>query len=270
METVEVAPHITALVTPVPVPGLGFLPVNAFVIASSGSPILVDTCVTQPAGEFVAGVSSVVDPADIRWIWLTHADRDHTGALQEMLAAAPRATVITNFISVGHLMTGPEPLPLDRVHVVNTGERVDIGDRELVAFRPPLFDNPGTVGFFDPAGRILVSSDCFGAPMATLEDTLVPDVAAIPDDQRIAGQLVWGSADSPWVHSVDESKFAASLDSVRAFDPSLVLSTHVPAIHGDLERHLDTLAKLPGSTPWVGPDQAALQAMLAELEPAGA
>ena len=185
-----------------------------------------------------------------------------------MLAAAPRARVITNFISVGHLMAGPEPLPLERVHVVNPGDRVDVGDRELVAFRPPLFDNPGTVGFFDPSGRTLVSSDCFGGPMSTLEDALVPDVAAIPTEQRIAAQLVWGSADSPWVHSIDESKFAASLDSVRRLDPSLVLATHLPSIHGNLESHLDALAKLPGSSQWVGPDQAALEAMLAEMEPA--
>lgn len=270
METVEISPEITAFVTPMPVPGIGFLPVNAFLIRSSGSPILVDTCVTVAPGEFVSALSAVVDPPDILWIWLTHADRDHTGSLQEMLVAAPQARVITNFISVGHLMTGPEPLPMDRVYLVNSGDRVDVGDRELVAFRPPLFDNPGTVGFFDPNGRILVSSDCFGAPMATLENALVPDVAAIPDDQREEGQLVWGSADSPWVHSVDETKFAASLDSVRTLDPRMVLGTHIPAIHGDVGPHLETLARLPGSTPWRGPDQAMLEAMLAEMEPAQA
>jgi hypothetical protein len=72
------------------------------------------------------------------------------------------------------------------------------------------------------------------------------------------------------VHSVDEAKFAVALDHVRRLDPSLVLCTHMPAIHGNLERHLETLTKLPGSTPFVGPDQAALEAMLSELEPAQA
>lgn len=267
MDKVQISPQITALTTTMPIPGLGFLPVNAFVIASP-SPILVDSGVTLAPGDFAAAVADVVDPADIRWIWLTHADRDHTGALQQMLAAAPNARVVTNFISVGHLMTGPEPLPMDRVHLVNSGDRVDVGDRQLIALRPPLFDNPGTVGFFDPASRVLISSDCFGGVMPSPEAAVLPDVAAMSTDDVTAGQLVWGSADSPWVHSVDETKFAASLDSVRKLDPELLLSTHLPAIHGNLERHLETLRRLPGTTPWVGPDQAALEAMLSELEPA--
>lgn len=269
MEIVPVTPQVTALVTPVPVPGVGFLPINAFVIQRPGSsPILVDTLITQPPGEFVAGLSKVVDPQDIRWIWLTHPDRDHTGGLLEILEAAPNARVVTNFTSVGHLLVGPEPLPLDRVNLVNPGDRFDLGDGELIAFRPPLYDNPGTVGFFDQTNGILVSSDCFGATLPMMEDALVPDAAALPQDQVIAGQLMWGSADSPWVHSIDESKFAVTLDSVRSFDPSLILSTHIPAIHGKIEHHLETLSKLPGSTPAVGPDQAVLEAMLDEMEPA--
>ena len=267
METVQIAPKITALVTPMPVPGVGFLPVNAFVIAT-GSPILVDTCATVEPGEFVKAVSSVIDPADIKTIWLTHADRDHTGALLEMMEAAPNARVVTNFISVGHLMAGAVMLPPDRVHVVNSGQKVDVGDRELVALRPPLYDNPGTLGFFDPLGRVLVSSDFLGGPMPTLEEALVPDVAAISDDQLTASQFLWGSADSPWVHSVDETKFGRSLDSVRTLDPELVLPTHLPAIHGGLERHFDNMRRLPGSTPFVTPDQETLMALLAEMEPA--
>ena len=269
MEKIQITPQITALCTTMPIPGLGFLPVNAFVIAGP-TPILVDSGVTIAPGEFTAAVADIVDPADIRWIWLTHADRDHTGALQQMLAAAPIARVVTNFISVGHLMTGPEPLPMDRVYLVNSGDRVDVGDRQLVAIRPPLFDNPGTLGFFDPASRVLISSDCFGGVMPSAEASVLPDVAAMSTDELAAGQLVWGSADSPWVHSIDETKFAASLDRLRELDPELVLSTHLPAIHGNFEGHIDTLLRLPGTTPWVGPDQAALEAMLAELEPAQA
>ena len=267
MEIVQVDRNVTALVTPIRVPGLGILPINAYVIKTSGAPILVDTCVTQAPGDFVAGLSKVVDPADIRWIWLTHADRDHTGGLLEILEAAPDARVVMNFTSVGHLLVGPEPIPLDRVQIVNSGDHLDLGDVNVVAVRPPLYDNPGTVGFFDPASRILVSSDCFGGVMPGMEEAVVPDIAAVPDDQVLAGQLLWGSADSPWVHSIDESKFAVTLDSIRALDPSMILSTHIPAIHGNVDGHLATLAKLPGSTPAVGPDQSVIEMMLAEFEP---
>lgn len=270
MEIVKITDDVTALVTPVPVPGIGFLPVNAFVIKTPGGAILVDSCVTQPNGEFVAGVGGIVDPADIRWIWLTHPDRDHTGGLLQMLAAAPNARLMTSFTSFGHISVGPEPVPPERLHLVNPGERHALGDTEVVAFRPPLYDNPGTVGFFEPHTRTLVSSDCFGAPQPSMQDTIVSDVAALSDEQIVAGQMMWGSADSPWVHSVDANKFATTLNEVKEFDPILTLSTHIPPIHGTIDPHLDRLAQLPGSPPAPGLDQATLEALLAEMEPPGA
>ena len=270
MEIVKVTDNVTALVTPVPVPGIGFLPVSSFVIKTAGGAVLVDSCITQPAGDFLSGVGGVVDPADIKWIWLTHPDRDHTGGLLEMLAAAPDARLMTSFTSFGHISVGPEPVPPDRLHLVNPGERHRLGDTEFVAFRPPLYDNPGTVGFFEPSTRTMVSSDCFGAPQPSMQDTIVPDVAALPDEQIAMGQMLWGSADSPWVHSVDSKRFATSLDEVKGFDPVLTLSTHIPPIHGSIGPHLDRLAKLPSSPPAPGLDQATLEALLAEMEPPGA
>lgn len=267
MEIVKVAEHVTALVTPVPVPGIGVLPVNSFVITTPDGTILVDSCISQSAGEFLSGVEAVVDPGDIKWIWLTHPDRDHTGGLLEILQAAPNARLMTSFTSFGHIGVGPEPVPPDRLHLVNPGERHSLGDTTVVAFRPPLYDNPGTVGFFEPATRTLVSSDCFGAPQPSMQDAIVPDVAALPDEQVVMGQMMWGSADSPWVHSVDPTKFAASLNEVKAFDPVLTLGTHIPPIHGPISIHLDRLAKLPESPPAPGLDQATLEALLAEMEP---
>ncbi|HVL33513.1 MAG TPA: MBL fold metallo-hydrolase [Actinomycetota bacterium] len=267
MEIVKVTPHVTALVTPVPIPGLGVLPINAFVIKTAGGVILVDTCLTQPAGEFLAGVGGVIDPTDIKWIWLTHPDRDHTGGLLEILDAAPDARLMTSFASIGHIGCGPEPVPPDRVHLVTPGEQHLLGDTQVIAFRPPLYDNPGTVGFFEPTTRTLVTSDCFGAPQSSMQDALVPDVAVVPDEQITMGQMMWGSTDSPWVHSVDPGRFAVSLNEVRTFDPVLTLGTHIPPIHGDISKHLDTLSKLPDSPPAPGLDQASLEALLAEMQP---
>jgi flavorubredoxin len=44
-------------------------------------------------------------PADVRWIWLTHPDRDHTGALFDLLEAAPQARLVTTFLGAGILST---------------------------------------------------------------------------------------------------------------------------------------------------------------------
>ena len=89
---------------------------------------------------------------------------------------------------------------------------------------------------------------------------------ASPDDLR-AAQLLWASVDSPWVHRVDPARFAASFDPLRSFDASWVFSTHLPPVRGNAVPLLDTLAAAPDLPEFVGPDQAALEAMLVAFEP---
>ena len=88
-----------------------------------------------------------------------------------------------------------------------------------------------------------------------------------PDELR-AAQLLWASVDSPWVHAVDPAKFAASLAPLRDFDPSAIFSTHLPPVTGDGAALFATLLDAPRADPFTGPDQAALEAMLRQFEPA--
>jgi hypothetical protein len=69
------------------------------------------------------------------------------------------------------------------------------------------------------------------------------------------------------VTSVDRAAFQASLQPLRELDPSVVLCTHLPPAHAATAQLLDTLETAPDVDPFVGPDQVALEKMLAELEP---
>ncbi|MDR2985421.1 MAG: MBL fold metallo-hydrolase [Nocardiopsaceae bacterium] len=252
------------------IPGLGFLPVNAFVIHAA-EPVVVDTGVGLPDRDFVSSLAEVIDPADVRWIWLTHPDRDHTGGLFALLDAAPRARVVTTFIAVG-IMSTEKPLPLDRVYLLNPGQSLDVGDRQLTGFRPPLFDNPATVGIFDTSSGVCLSSDCFGAPLSTAGLASAQDVAAASPDELRAAQLLWASVDSPWIHAVDPGKFAASFRELRDFGPAAIFSTHLPPITGASAGTsgtvFDTMLEAPKTCAFTGPDQAALEQMLRSFEPA--
>ena len=147
MHTFRSTKDVTVLNDYAEVPGLGFLAVNAFVVHAT-KPVVVDTGLSLPGVGFLDALASVIDPADVRWIYLTHPDRDHTGGLFELLEAAPLAKVVTTFLSVG-IMSTERPLPLDRLYLLNPGQSLDVGDRTLTAFRPPLFDSPSTTGFYD-------------------------------------------------------------------------------------------------------------------------
>lgn len=263
--TYRAAPDIDVVASAAAIPGFGSLAINAFVLHGP-EPLLVDTGAVREADEFMAALRTVVDPTDLRWIWLSHTDYDHVGALHRLLDENPAVRVITTFFAVGIMGLSTAPLPMDRVWFLNPGETMTVGHRTLTAIKPPVYDNSVTTGFHDVTSGALFSADCFGALLADIPER-ADDVA---EDELRAGQTTWVTIDSPWINKVDRAAFAAELNALRALEPSVVLSGHLPVAPGTLfDRLLDTLAAAPDASPFAGPDQRALEQMLAGA-PAGA
>jgi len=256
---------VTVLHDRAEIPGLGVLPVNTFVLHSE-QPVVVDTGLSTSDKDFVDQLARVIDPADVRWIWLTHPDRDHTGGLFRLLEAAPQARLVTTFVGVG-ILGCQWDVPLDRVFLLNPGQDLDVGDRKLSCLRPPLFDSPVTTGFLDRATGALFSSDCFGAPLADAGLAGAESVREVADEDLRAAQLLWAAVDSPWARTVDRSIWHRAVGGFRSLDPSAVFSTHLPPAVGVPEALWDNLLEAPEGPEFVGPDQAALEELLASFEP---
>ncbi|MGH7572880.1 MAG: MBL fold metallo-hydrolase, partial [Gemmatimonadota bacterium] len=99
---------------------------------------------------------------------------------------------------------------------------------------------------------------------------LLPEVPDNAEDLGSAelrsGQIRWTSIDSPWVHDADRAQFRPKLDQFRAIEPSMVYSSHLPPAPGAmLDVFVESLAMTPDAERFEGPDQAALEAMLAGL-----
>src|SRR5688572_6749706 len=90
MHVTTPATDVVALTDAALIPGLGFLPVSAYLL-SAEQPVLVDTGMPDSRSDLLDALWNRIDPADLRWIYLTHPDRDHTGSLMEILDAAPAA-----------------------------------------------------------------------------------------------------------------------------------------------------------------------------------
>jgi flavorubredoxin len=258
LEPRPVADQTWLLPFSIPIPGLGVLPGNAFVIRSR-EPVLVDTGIAALREDFLAALPQVIDPAELRWIYITHMDLDHVGNLAVVLERAPRARVVTTFVGMAKM--GLLGLPQERAHLVNPGQALDVGDRRLHVLRPPTFDAPETTGFFDERSRALFSADSFGAVQPELAD----DAQQIDPSALREGMHLWSSIDAPWLALADRARLGAALDRVRALQPDIVLSSHLQPARGMIDRLIAGVADTAGLTPFVGPDQLALEEMMGTL-----
>lgn len=252
----RVAPDTDALCAYVPLPGYGMLPVNAYVIHGP-EPVLVDTGLAGLRDEFLRTLSAVIDPAALHWIWITHMDADHIGNLAAVLALAPSARVVTTYLGMGKM--GLMGLPVERAWLLNPGQSLALGERRLEALTPPCYDAPETTGLYDPRSGALFSADCFGALMAEPAESAADIEAGALRD----GLVTWATVDAPWLALVDDGGMQAVTDGIRRLNPGIVLGSHLPPAHGmtgTLLAHLDAARSAPR---FEGPDQAALERMMA-------
>ncbi|HEX8825863.1 MAG TPA: MBL fold metallo-hydrolase [Archangium sp.] len=233
-------------------PPFGIAHFNSFLIRGRES-ILVDTGALKEHDEWQQHLWSLVDPKDLHWVLLTHDDREHAGNLMYVLEKCPRAKVVMNWFSFLRLADDNLDIPMDRMHLVNSGESVNIGGRGFGVLRPPLFDSPATVGFFDLQTGVYFSADCFGSPTPTF----VEDVADAPKESVRRNFYAFNRANEPWCQYVDTRKYTAELEKVRKLDARVLASGHAPAARGDsIPWFLELMADLPAMEPFEGLTQA--------------
>jgi flavorubredoxin len=152
-------------------------------------------------------------------------------------------------------------VPLRRVHALTLGDSIDVGDRKLTAFRPPLFDNPLSTGIHDEKSGAVFCVDAFGAILAR-EET---DLANLEEKEVQQGVFMWETFDCPWVHSVDTQKFGKSLEEVHMMKPSVILSGHLPMARNKTDLLLRLAGALPAVPPFVAPNQEAFSQIVSAI-----
>ncbi len=212
------APDVHVFPANLAVPGVGVLPVNAYLLMAE-EPVLIDSGVGVDGDDFIAALSSIVDLADLKWVWLTHDDADHTGSIQRVMELAPNAKLVTHAFSALRMSTW-WPVPLERVHAIRFGDEIHVGDRTLTAVAPPLFDSPLSTGLVDQSSGALFSVDAFGAILQ--EPTR--HASEVPPEELAGGMLGFATSDSPWAHVADRKRFSEVLHRVRQRHTNLLLT----------------------------------------------
>jgi flavorubredoxin len=234
-----------------------FLAANSMVIRGR-EPVIVDTGAPIHRALWIEKAFSVVEPEDMRWIFLSHDDGDHTGALFDVLERCPQATLVTNFFSVERLALEKPALPLERMRWLEPGDRLDIGDRVLQLFRPPIFDGPTTRGLFDPQSGAMWIVDSFACltPGPLDADALSPEV--------LSSMSGLNSAVSPWHAWLDREAYHRHVDAVEGLGARTVASAHGPVLRGAaLDDAFDRVRGLAGAPIIPLPGQELLDTLVA-------
>jgi len=229
------------------------IPLNSMVIRAK-EPVVVDTGFAEHRDQFLEDVFSLVDPEDIRWLYISHDDVDHTGNVNELMRLAPNATLVINWFMAERMGASLQVSPL-RQRWLGDGEILDVGDRKLMTIRPPVFDSPTTRGLFDTTTGVYWASDSFATPMlhvARKVDELDPGFWG-------DGMAMFSRYVSPWLELVHDAKFQKTVDRIEQLGAQVLAGCHTPAIgRAHVAQALEFTRRSPNATIQPQPDQEVL------------
>ena len=256
----EIAPD--TFVIPQSQPALGqplFVYLNSMVIRGK-EPVIVDTGTPANREQWLKDAFSLVEPEDVRWVFLSHDDVDHSGNLDEVMSACTNAQLVCNWAMVER-HSNCFSFPLERCRWVMHEESFDVGDRSLHALRPPLYDSPTTRGIFDSKTGVYWSVDTFATPLPD-PHAGIPELD--PEFWNFGMTLFAYGALCPWLSLLDSEKFGRYVDGIQSLDIKTIAGCHTPVIEGPhIAQAFDHVRQLPSVEPPPLPDQSVLDQIIA-------
>jgi hypothetical protein len=237
-----------------------FVYLNSLVIRAE-EPVIVDTGTPANRQQWLQDVFSLVEPEDVRWIYLSHDDVDHSGNLAEALDACPNATLVCSWPIVER-HTNCFDFPLDRCRWINEGESFDVGDRVLTALRPPIFDSPTTRGLWDASTGVYWAIDSFATPLQEAPSIELDGID--PEFWQFGMTLFAFGGVSPWLSLVDDGKFQRHVDRIQNLGATTIACCHSPVLRG---QYIDDAFSIVRGFPTADippiPDQSVLDQIVA-------
>ena len=234
---------------------------NSMVIRGA-EPVVVDTGAPVHRETYLEDLFSLVEPEDVRWVFVSHEDLDHVGNVDAVMDACPNATLVASWFLCERFAVAGMQVPPWRWRWVADGESFTAGDRTLVALRPPLYDEPTTRGLLDTSTGAYWASDCFAAPVARPTRW----AAELDADEWAGGFMTFQQWNSPWSTLLDRQRFAAEVDRFASHGIRTIASCHGPSIdEGQVPLALELLRQVPDAATPPQPGQPLLDEIVASL-----
>jgi flavorubredoxin len=203
---------------------------NSYLIIGENKKALIDTVNPGFEKELEEKIRKIVDPADIDFVVMNHAEPDHAGAIPYVMSINSKAKLITTAKGAKMAQTFFK-VPQERIVTVHDGETIDLGGKTLQFIEAPMLHWPETMFTYLKEDRVLFPCDFFGSHIAKgLYDDEV-------DELLVYAQQYFGEIMMPF--SIMAQK---ALEKIKSLEIRMIAPSHGP-IHRNPERILSVYRK---------------------------
>ena len=199
---------------------------NAYLIVGKEKTTLIDTVNPGFEKELEEKIGHVVDPADVDYVVMNHAEPDHAGAIPHLMRINSKAVLVTTSRGARMAQTFYE-VPEKRIRTVSDQETIDLGGKSLRFIEAPMLHWPETMFTYLQENKILFPCDFLGLHVAKgLYDEDVEDL--IVHAQRYFGEIMM-----PFRTMAEKA-----LQKIEDMDIRMIAPSHGP-IHKNTRRILE-------------------------------
>lgn len=230
MSITEIAPDLYRISTYVPEINLQF---NQFLVQDDES-LLFHSGMKAMFPLVRDAVTSIIDPAKIRWVGFSHFEADECGSLNEWLQLAPAATPVCSTLAAG---VSVNDFAIRVAHGMTDGEVLNTGKYRFRFIQTPHVPHCWEAGLlFEETQRILFCSDLFHQN-GDVEPLTQSDVMDRVRQTLIDYQASVLANYIPYTQHTDKI-----LQRLADLQPQMIATMHGSAFAGDGEKAIRNLA----------------------------
>jgi flavorubredoxin len=189
---------------------------NLYLIAAQ-KPAIVQTLFRRTFARISAAVAEVVEPAALQYIIVPHHEGDSSGAVNDWLRAAPRATALcSKLCAVLSLADLAEREP----RIVADSEVLDLGSHRLRFLETPQVNQWDSLMIYEETTKTLFPNDLF----STMGTEIATDRAIGEDALMVARHLGY--------QPDDRASLDRALDRIAALPIDAIAPMHGPTLRG--------------------------------------
>lgn len=134
---------------------------NSYIIADEQIAIL-DTVDVKFGDKWLENIKEVLGDKSPDYLIIQHMEPDHSACIGDFTANYPDTTIVGNAKTFDMLRAFFPNLALSNTLVVNDGEKLSLGSRELTFVTAPMVHWPEVMMTYDSCDKIFFSADAFG------------------------------------------------------------------------------------------------------------